>query len=392
MTQRFLDSWQPQTGTRAKARRLIRLAAVIPVLALLGACVNGGSDAPTTNVDNTVPVASAGADQTVFTQAVVNLNGGASSDTDGDNLSFSWDFQSRPSGSTASLANAATVSARFTPDVAGTYVVRLSVADGFPGGTATDTVTVTANVPPPLANAGPDQNITFAEPSVTVQLNGSASSDPSNLPLTYAWEILSFVPSSGVPPANDVSLVAPDSVNASFIVTDADQSGTYTLRLTVNNGSLTASDDVIVRVATIPAPVANAGPDQEVAFAAMSTTVTLDGTGSSDPSSLPLAYAWEILSFVPASGNPPAASAMLVGATTDMPTFDINALDQLGTYTIGLTVSNGTLESTDEVVVTVAKSFPAAGALLGGGAFAFAGAALRRRWRQWRSARQLRAA
>jgi hypothetical protein len=75
-------------------------------------------------------------------------------------------------------------------------------------------------------------------------------------------------------------------------------------------------------------------------------------------------------------------SPVLIGADTATPSFDITALDQLGTYTIQLTVNNGALIATDQVRVTVAKSFPAAGALLGGGAFAAAGAALRRKWRR----------
>jgi PKD repeat protein len=367
--------------------RLPGLCAVLASLALVSGCVDGGSSAPETNLENSAPVASAGSDQTAFTQAPVDLDGSGSTDADGDLLSYSWEFDARPAGSGASLTGATTVNPSFTPDAPGSYVIRLTVADAFPDSTGSDTVTVTAGVPPPVANAGPDQGISFSGPSVTVQLDGSASSDPSNLPLTYAWEILSFVPSSGVPPASGVVLANPGTVNASFAVTAADQLGQYTVRLTVNNGSLSSSDQMLVTVASIAAPIANAGPDQEVTFVANGTTVTLDGTGSSDPSNLALSYAWEILSFQPASGDPPANAAALVGAGTATPTFDVTAIDQLGIYTIQLTVSNGTLATTDQVVVTVAKSFPVAGALLGGGLLASAGAALRRQWRRLRSAR-----
>jgi len=241
---------------------------------------------------------------------------------------------------------------------------------------------VTASAPPPVANAGTDQNLSFAAPGVTVQLDGSGSSDPSSLPLTYAWVIQSFAPASGQPPATSAALVNPNTVNPTFAVTNVDQLGIYTLGLTVNNGSLGASDQVLVTIASIPAPIASAGPDQDVSFVAGGVTVSLDGTASSDPSSLPLAYSWEIVSFQSTSGDPPAQAALLVGASTATPTFDVNALDQLGTYTLRLTVSNGTLAATDQVVVTVAKSFPAAGALLGGSLFAGAGAALRRRWQR----------
>ena len=119
-----------------------------------------------------------------------------------------------------------------------------------------------------------------------------------------------------------------------------------------------------------------------MSFLANGTTVTLDGTGSSDPSNQTLSYAWEILSFQPASGDPPANAAVLVGADTATPTFDVTAIDQLGTYSIQLTVSNGTLATADQVTVVVAKSFPVAGALLGGGILASIGAALRRQWQK----------
>ncbi|MEQ1800797.1 MAG: PKD domain-containing protein [Gammaproteobacteria bacterium] len=383
----------PATGrTQAQASgnpwRRVRFGAILASLGLIHGCVDGGSSPPETNLDNSAPVANAGPDQTVFTQGPVALNGTGTTDPDGDGFSYSWEFDTRPAGSGATLTGAGTASPTFTPDVPGSYVIRLTAADGFPDSTGTDTVTVTAGVPPPVANAGPDQGVSFAAPGVTVQLNGSASSDPSSLPLTYAWEILGFVPSSGNPPASSVVLVNPNTANPSFAVNAADQLGAYTLRLTVNNGTLSASDQVSVTVASIAAPVADAGDDQDVTFVVAGTTVTLDGTGSSDPSSLALAYTWEILSFQPTSGDPPANAAALVGASTATPTFDVTAIDQLGTYTIQLTVSNGTLATTDQVVVTVAKSFPLAGALLGGGLLASASAAWRRQWRKLKSARR----
>jgi chitinase len=193
----------------ASPRRMPRLATILASLALIYGCVDGGPGAPETNLENSAPVANAGPAQTVFTQALVNLDGGGSTDGDGDALTFSWEFDSRPAGSGATLSGAASANPTFTPDVPGNYVIRLTVADAFPGSTGTDSVTVTAGVPPPLANAGPDQGVSFSGPSVTVQLNGDASSDPSSLPLTYAWEILSFVPASGVPPASGDVLANP---------------------------------------------------------------------------------------------------------------------------------------------------------------------------------------
>lgn len=94
---------------------------------------------------NQPPTANAGADQTVRTGSVVQLDGSASSDPDGDTLTFSWTFLARPAGSTATLTGANTDRPTFTADVRGDYVLELTVDDGR-GGTATDQVTITATV------------------------------------------------------------------------------------------------------------------------------------------------------------------------------------------------------------------------------------------------------
>ena len=79
---------------------------------------------------NSAPVANAGADQRVPIGAQVTLDGGASSDANGDTLTFRWQFSSVPPGSSADLLNPDAQIATFTPDVAGTYVVNLTVNDG----------------------------------------------------------------------------------------------------------------------------------------------------------------------------------------------------------------------------------------------------------------------
>jgi hypothetical protein len=63
------------------------------------------------------------------------LDGSASFDVDGDDITFLWEWVSRPSGSNATLNAANTNAANFTVDVGGTYTARLTVSDGTASGT-----------------------------------------------------------------------------------------------------------------------------------------------------------------------------------------------------------------------------------------------------------------
>jgi hypothetical protein len=87
-------------------------------------------------------------------------------------------------------------------------------------------------------------------------------------------------------------------------------------------------------------PVANAGPDQNVA---VNTLVTLNGGGSRDPDGgpSPLSFSW---------AQTAGPSVTLSGAGTASPTFTPTVV---GTYTFRLTVSDGAATATDDVTVNV---------------------------------------
>ena len=94
---------------------------------------------------NTPPVADAGPDRTVNVGDVVQLDGTGSFDPDDDPLTFSWTFVSLPEGSAAELDDPTSPTPSFTADLPGEYVLELTVDDGR-GGTASDTVRITASV------------------------------------------------------------------------------------------------------------------------------------------------------------------------------------------------------------------------------------------------------
>ncbi len=219
---------------------------------------------------NSAPVANAGLDQNVATTTVVTLNGSGSSDTNGDALTYSWSFTSKPAGSTAMLSSLAVVNLMFTADKDGAYVLSLVVNDSTASSTA-DTVTInaaTANSAP-VANAGLDQNVATA---TVVTLNGNGSSDANGDALTYSWSFTSK------PAGSTATLSSLAVVNPTFT---ADKDGAYVLSLVVNDGTVSSTaDTVTINAATAnSAPVSNAGPDQNVAT---TRVVTLDGSGSSD--------------------------------------------------------------------------------------------------------------
>ena len=123
-------------------------------------------------VANTPPVANAGADQTVNAGAdclaTVTLDGGGSSDPDGDALTYTW---------TGAFGTATGVS----PAVSlppGTHTITLTVADGR-GGSASDTVSVTVvDATPPViqsATATPSVLSPAKRQFVNVTIGVSAS-------------------------------------------------------------------------------------------------------------------------------------------------------------------------------------------------------------------------
>jgi hypothetical protein len=198
----------------------------------------------TASTANIAPVANAGAAQSVVTGSQVTLNGSASNDANGDALTYTWAFVSRPTGSTAALSSTISVNPTFTAGTAGSYVLSLVVNDGALSSTAS-TVTITASNAnlAPVANAGGGLNATVGN---TVTLNGTGSYDPNGDPLVYAWAFVSR------PAGSSAVLSGSTTARPSFI---ADRAGSFVIALAVGDGSL-ASPISTVTITASPAPVA----------------------------------------------------------------------------------------------------------------------------------------
>ena len=275
--------------------------------------INGSASPPATvNVivnagTNDAPTANAGVTQTVAEGASVTLDGSASSDPEGEDLTYAW---TRVGTSTVTLNNADTATPTFTAPTEllnpATLAFQLIVTEDRVNGSASPPATVNVIVnagtnDAPTANAGVTQTVAEGDP---VTLNGSASSDPENANLTYAWTQV------GTPTVTltGETTAAPTFTAPENLLADA----VLEFSLIVNDGvsdSAAATVTITTTAGTNDAPTANAGADQTVAEGA---SVTLDGSGSSDPESANLTYAWTQV------GTP---TVTLTGETTATPTF-----------------------------------------------------------------------
>lgn len=102
----------------------------------------------TAAIANAVPVANAGAAQTVGANVVAQLSGALSTDANGDSLTYQWAITTKPAGSTAMLSSYTAVNPLFLTENPGTYVVSLVVNDGKASSApATVVITVTQGSP-----------------------------------------------------------------------------------------------------------------------------------------------------------------------------------------------------------------------------------------------------
>jgi hypothetical protein len=198
---------------------------------------------------NQPPTAEATVNPTAVNEGdTVTLDGSASTDPDGDTLTYSW---TQTAGTTVILSDASSSTPTFTaPDVdedGDTLTFELTVADDG-GKTATDSVDVVVNNvvvvvnQPPTAAAGEDQTVNEGD---NVELSGSASTDPDGDTLTYSWTQTA---------GTQVTLSGEDTASPSFTAPEVDEDGdTLTFELTVDDGKgQTATDSVDIVIRDVP--------------------------------------------------------------------------------------------------------------------------------------------
>lgn len=281
---------------------------------------------------NSSPVAIAGPDQNIETGSLLLLSGNGT-DADGDLLSFSWTFASKPFGSTAILSDSSIANPTFTADLSGTYVLNMTVDDGIVT-SALDSITITASSinSVPTVNAGVDLNVKTGD---LVTLNGSWFDADSDT-LTFTW-VFTSMPSGSTASLSDSSIATP-----TFTV---DQGGIYILSFTGNDGTVSSSADLITISATSPAinsePRVNAGPVQNVT---KSDLVTLNGSGV-DADGDSLTFVWSFIS------RPSGSTAVLSDPNVANSSF---TADQSGSYVLSLIGNDGVVNSLpDTVTITV---------------------------------------
>ncbi|UCD81362.1 MAG: fibronectin type III domain-containing protein, partial [Desulfobacterales bacterium] len=300
--------------------------------------VDSAPDTVTISTENSKPVSNAGADQTVLVNDTVQLDGSSSSDVDGDSLTYKWSLVAKPGSSNAALSNTTVVKPTIDVDVAGSYTVQLIVNDGTVD-SAPDTVMISTENSAPVAQAGADQAVQVND---TVQLDGSGSSDVDGHRLTFNWSLVTK------PGGSAAALANPTAVKPTFNV---DVTGTYTVQLIVNDGTVDSAPDTVTISTENSAPVANAGADQAVL---VNDTVQLDGSGSSDADGDTLTLKWSFVS------KPGGSSATMSDTTAVKPTFEV---DVAGTYAVQLIVNDGTVDSApDTVTISTENSAPVANA------------------------------
>jgi PKD repeat protein len=215
----------------------------------------------------------------------------------GSPTSWAWDFKNDGSATSTSR------SPNYTYATAGTYTVKLTVANasGLDSKTGLINVSAIPDIPPPTAD------FTASTVSGTIPLTVSFTDTSINSPATWLWDF-----------KNDGTAVSA-SRNPTYTYTTA---AIYTAKLTVTNASGSNSKTVLINasaVPDIPPPTANFTASPLSGTVPLTVSFTNSSTGS------PTSWAWDFKNDGTAT------------STSQNPTYVYTVA---GTYTAKLTVTN----------------------------------------------------
>ncbi len=263
------------------------------------------------------PVANAGGPYSGTAGTAVSFNGSASTDPQGENLTYTWAFGDGTSG--------AGVDPTHTYAASGTYVVTLTVVntDHLSAMASTTAVIASSASQVPIANAGGPYTGTV---NVGLSFDGTNSYDPANqsarsFALTFMWNFGDGTSGVGASPVHAYA-----------------QAGTYNVSLTVQTATgltATATSTAVISASTsqgsTPKPLPG-GPYTGTT----SSAVSFSGTGSSDPNNATLSYHWVF-------GDGFSADGATVSHT----------YGTAGTFSVELSVFNGTNSNSATTTATI---------------------------------------
>ncbi|MFA9389061.1 MAG: PKD domain-containing protein [Prolixibacteraceae bacterium] len=182
------------------------------------------------SVINNAPTALAGIDQTVNEGTLTTLDGSASSDSDGDSITYLW---TAPEGiilSSISDAKPSFIAPEVSFEV--DYKFTLQTNDGFENSPVDEVIISVKNVnKAPVAIAGADQT---AEENTLVTLDGSASFDADGTVPIYNW----------IAPEG-ITLSASSDEKPSFTAPNVDADSIIVFLLIVSDGELESNADTV---------------------------------------------------------------------------------------------------------------------------------------------------
>lgn len=197
---------------------------------------------------NNAPVANAGSTQYAKVTQRVTLEGSAI-DEDGNEMTYAWSFVP-PSGSSATLSNDTSLNPYFTADVEGTYYASLYASDWLSTSVASTVSIVITNdqVPPNVviratksSESGDSiQSGSTVDLGERVILNASESTDNNvsasvSTSLSYEWSFIQR-------PYGSSSTISDSTEEIAYFIPDLE--GTYTVRLTIDDGQNENSAEV----------------------------------------------------------------------------------------------------------------------------------------------------